>query len=457
MRRKFQTSSICRTPCSRTIVRNVRVIVLLSIGFTGVPADPLTVSASDNVSAPDNDDRQRTNQQDADIGPADARSCPAAIPDDPARQTDVERLLANLDPTTDAAANAVPLLLAVLQNPASDPVVRERSAKMLARIGEPARDAIPLLVQILKAAETSGSAQNAVSVSTGQTAVPYWAMKSLGLFGTVAADAVPAIAAILKDQDTSAELRILAADTLGQIASPAAAGVLTMELMKPRVDDENSSVVLRQTIIDSLALTGPLATGSIPALTRAAEDSYAGIRRKACEAIGALGPRAEGGLSPLLERLILDDDPAVKDAAADALAQLGMPAVQPLTDLLEQGEPELQWRAARALGLIGITAKPSVPQLTRTFTSPSARARMEAINSIWKITGNARLIEAPLVIELSSEDRQIRRRAAQLLIEPDSLSEETSETLNRLSQSGRDHTARAAEYVIRERARRTDQ
>lgn len=457
MRGKFQTPSICLTPCSRTIVRNFRVIVLLSVGFTGVTAGPPTVSASDTVVSSGTDNRQQTNQQGADIEPADARPCPAPIPDAPERQTDVERLLANLDPTTDAAATAVPHLLAVLQNPLSDPVVRERSAKMLARIGEPARDAVPLLVQILRTAETSGSAQNAVSVSTGQTAVPYWAMKSLGVFGTVAADAVPAIAAILNDQDSSAELRILAADTLGQIASPAAAGVLTTELMKPRADDENSSLVLRQTIIDSLALTGPLATGSIPALTRAAEDPYPGIRRKACEAIGALGPRAEGGLSPLLERLILDDDPAVKDAAADALAELGTPAVQPLTDLLEHGEPELQWRAARALGLIGITAKPSIPQLTRTFTSSSARARMEAINSVWKITGNARLVEAPLVIELSSEDRQIRRRAAQLLIEPDSLSAATIQILNRLSLSGRDHAARAAEYVIRERARRIDQ
>ena len=122
-------------------------------------------------------------------------------------------------------------------------------------------------------------------------------------------------------------------------------------------------------------------------------------------------------MDSLLERLILDDDAAVQDAAANALAQVGQPAVESLVDLLERGGPELQWRAAKALGQVGAVAKRAVESLKVAFGSPSTQVRIEAIDAVWKISRDPRAVAAALVKTLSEDDRQIRRRAAGMLVE----------------------------------------
>jgi HEAT repeat protein len=363
-------------------------------------------------------------------------------------------LLSELDPSSQQVAAAVPVLLAALRNPDTDIALRERSSAMLARIGQPARAAIPVLIDILERSEKTKSSASASEKLQSGADPSYWAMKSLGLFGSVAADAVPSVARFLTSPKASSKLKVLAADTLGQIRTSAAIGILTAELMKPRRLRDYESVVLRQTIIDGLALAGPLSVGAIPALVRATEDSNADIRRKACDAIGALGSRAEGGMNSLLERLILDEDAAVKDAAANALALVGRPTVDLLVNLLERGDAELQWRAAKALGQTGKVAKSAIPQLKDAFGHSSMQVRIEAVDAVWKISSDPQLVVATLVETLSEDDRQIRRRAARLLVELESLPGETSAALQKLALSGSTNGRRAAAYVIRERSRR---
>lgn len=374
-------------------------------------------------------------------------------------ETSVETLLSALDPTGRQVSEAVPILLTVLRDSNIDDTLRARSATMLARIGEPARTAVPTLVEILEQSQevtASVPDQDGEGLSKRES-TSYWAMKSLGLFGNVAADAVPAVAQILRSPETPPQLRVLAADTLGQIRTSSAIGVLTAELMKPRRGSNYETIVLRKTIIDGLALAGPIAVGAIPALARVAEDENADVRRKACEALGSLGPRAEGAMDLLLERLILDDDAAVKDAAANALAQVGQPAVATLVDLLERGGPELQWRAAKALGQVGAAAPPTVDSLKQAFRSQSPEVRIEAVDAVWKMSRDSRTVGSVLVKCLSDDDRLIRRRAAGILVELEPLPRETSAALQKLIVNGDTNQRRAAEYVIRERSRRATQ
>jgi HEAT repeat protein len=370
---------------------------------------------------------------------------------------DIEKLLSELDPSSRQAAEAVRVLFAALRSPDTDAGLRERSSAMLARIGEPAHAAIPVLIEILeRSAETKSSVSTSEELQIGADPC-YWVMKSLGLFGSVAADAVPSVARFLRSPKASSKLRVLAADTLGQIRTSASIGILTAELMKPRRFSNYESIVLRQTIIDGLALAAPLSVGAIPALVRATEDSNADIRRKACDAIGALGSRAEGGMNSLLERLILDEDAAVKDAAANALAQVGQPAIDPLVNLLERGDAELQWRAAKALGQTGKVAKLVIPQLKDAFGHASIQVRIEAVDAVWKISRDASVVDSHLLNFLSDDDRQIRRRAARLLVELDPLLGETSAALQKLASSGSTNGRGAAAYVIRERSRKAGQ
>ncbi len=386
--------------------------------------------------------------------------CPADAGAAADNKAGIEALLSELDPSSRQAAEAVPMLLATLRGPETDATLRERSATMLARIGEPARAAVSVLVGILDGA---GEKISPASIGDGAKGVStdsktrYWCMKCLGRFGHVAADAVPSVARLLRSPATSSKLRVLAADTLGQMRTSRAIGVLTAELMKPRRASDYESIVLRQTMIDGLALAGPLAVGAIPALGRAVEDDNADVRRKACEALGSLGPRAEGAMDSLLERLILDEDAAVQDAAANALAQVGQPAVASLVDLLERGGPELQWRAANALGQVGKAARLAVPQLERAFGNSSVLVRIEAVDAVWKISREPQLVAATLVKTLSADDRQVRRRAAELLVELEPLPRETSAALVELSTGDNSNERRSAAYVIRQRFREASQ
>ncbi len=372
----------------------------------------------------------------------------------------VEALLSALDPTGRQASAAVPILLDSLRARQSKAGLRERSAMMLARIGEPARNAVPVLIEIL---DRSGKARSSEPVASGAKEVStaantsYWCMKSLGRFGHVAADAVPSVTVFLRSPETSSQLRVLAADTLGQIRTSAAIGVLTTELMKPRRASDYESILLRQTIIDGLAFAGPLAVGAIPALGRATEDDNADVRRRACDALGALGPRAEGAMNSLFERLILDENAAVQDAAANALAQVGDPAVASLVDLLERGSPDVQWQAAKALGQVRPAAKSAVESLRQSFDSSSTKVRIEAVDSVWKISRTPQMVAAALVKTLSDDDRQLRRRAAGLLVELKPLPRDTSVALQKLAADGNANERRAAAYVIQERSRRAAQ
>ena len=447
MRGNFHATSISAERHARILERGIRIVAVLCVVFAaGGETFACELSREKRLDAPDC-------RVEVAVCPQNSTQ-PGATAESRAR---LELLLAELDPSSEQATDAVPVLLAALRNPETDTALRERSAAMLGRIGEPARGAVVELVELLERARLTLSPASSNEQSKSDDETSYWVMKSLGRFGNVAADAVPALSRVLISSASTSKMRVLAADTLGQIRTAASIDVLTTELMKPQRISDYGSTVLRQTIIDSLALAGPLAVGAIPALARALEDENADIRRKACDTLGALGPRAEGGMDSLFERLVLDEDAAVKDAAANALAQVGRPAVAMLVDLLERGGPDLQWRAAQALGQTGAAAKSVLPKLKQAFGNPSMQVCIEAVDAVWKITRDSNAVASALVEILSEDDRQVRRRAAGLLVELKPLPRETSRKLEALAAGGSSNESRAAAYVLRERSRKTDQ
>jgi len=447
MRVKFQATSISAERQARILDRGMRVVVTLCVACA---AAGQTVACELSRGQ-----HPEVLNGGAELAACSQRSTQSGVTAE--SRTRIETLLAELDPSSEEAADAVPVLLAALRDSEIDGTLRERSAAMLGRIGEPARGAVAVLIEILVRARIAKPGISAHDQSPSNDETSYWVMKSLGLFGNVAGDAVPAVSRVLTSPASSSKLRVLAADTLGQIRTAASIDVLTTELMKPRRLSDYESIILRQTIIDSLALAGPLATAAIPGLARALEDDNADVRRKACDTLGALGPRAEGGMDSLFERLILDDDAAVKDAAANALARVGQPAVAMLVDLLERGGPDLQLRAARSLGQTRPAAKSVIPKLKHAFGNSSIHVRIEAVDAVWKISRDSNLVAAALVEFLSEDDRQVRRRAATLLVELKPLPRETSRELKKLSAGSSSNETRAAAYVLRERSRKADQ
>lgn len=353
---------------------------------------------------------------------------------------ELESLLEGLDPKSPLAVACVPQLIAAISDKTVPVVLQQQAGMMLGRIGQPAEAAVPILIEAMQ----------------HSSAARPWALKSLGLFGDLAAESVLQLSSDLADRSRSHADRILVADVLGQIGTAAAVQALARELLRPETSDSPADALLRQVAVDAVAQARVRGIVALPALIRMTSDRNSEVRRKACDAIGGLGPRAELSLDSLLERLVLDDNHAVRDAAAMALAKIGPAAVPVLVRLVESGEAELQWRAAGALRRIGSRAATAGDALLRATDSDDDRVRLESLEAVWVIRGDAGEVAPRLLGELSASERQIRRRASELLITIDPLPQAVADQLEMLAQGKNREQSRAARYVLRERVRRAN-
>lgn len=384
----------------------------------------------------------------------------------PSTWQQLDLALSDLAPDSERARKLVPDLIAAARHPETPDVLRQRSILMLGRIGNPAEAAIPVFLKLLdeyRQAESSKAAPlPSPSTVTAEQAIErrVWLLESLGDFDEAANDAVPALRRDLFDRSRSVDDRVQVADVLGQIGTVSAVSALADALRRWPPGTPPSEQLVKRTIVDCIGLSGPAGVVGLPALLRSIEDPDSAVRRKVCEAITLFGPAGELATDALIERLILDDVPAVQDAAADTLAAIGPNSVPVLIRLLESGEPDLQWRAARSLGKIGPAAADARNALEKVIntSTPAAttdqltqHARIEAFAAHWQITRDTSGVFARLIDELSSEDRQIRRRASELLIAPAALPEELPVQLKELA-AGDSTSARAATYVLRRRA-----
>lgn len=378
----------------------------------------------------------------------------------PGKIRSLEETIRTLDPCSPLASQHVPSLTTVVASPHCPAVLRQRAGMLLGRIGMPASDAVPVLIGLLDGVDRP------------------WAMKSLGLFGEVAAPAVGQLASELRDESRGIEDRILVADVLGQVSTGPAIEALGRELLRDGSlvavtntgsQDAAGTRLLRKTMLDAIALAGPKAVGALPALLRSLEDPDSETRRKACQAIGQLGPRAEPAIDSVVERLALDEAAEVQDAAAETLGQLGTAAVPVLIRVLRDAPPDLQWRAAKSLGRFGETwlgpgrldptrrlgtaSEEVARELTLLFESKDARVRIESIEAVWRIQRRADAVALPLVAELNSIDRENKKTATRVLIELPDLPDDVRSRLQEL-RDGSSSASRPASEILRQRTLR---
>lgn len=384
--------------------------------------------------------------------------------------------LSGLDPDSERARQLVPDLLLAARHPATPDVVRQRSILMLGRIRMAAPVAVPAvldLLRICRRAETARSVTGSPPPGAASPTCPaaaqemrVWLLKSLGSFGELANDAVPDLLRDLADRSRPVDDRVLLADVLGQIGTVSAVSALAEALRQWPAHTPPAERLVQYTIVDCIGLSGPAAVAGLPALLRTIEDADPSTRRKVCEAIGRMGPAGDPGIDALAERLILDVDPAVRDAAADALAAIGPGSVPFLIRVLRDGEPDLQWRAARSLGEIGPAAADARDELeeliragtpsTGDRTPATSRRQIEALHAHWLITQDSSGVFRLVMRELRHPDRQIRRRASELLLLPDTLPDDISSALASLAGESTE-AGRAAAFVLRRRHRQASE
>jgi HEAT repeat protein len=195
-----------------------------------------------------------------------------------------------------------------------------------------------------------------------------------GLFGTDVKKLkqsrdVKGLALALKNRDP--KIQYDAAEALGDLGDSRAVEPLITALK----NDEFSGV--RWKAAEALSKLG---SPAVPALIRALRHEDDDVRWKAAIALGEIGdPQA---VEPLI-LLLCDEDRFVKSRAALALGSIGEPAVNPLLRALREGDGNLRWGAAIALGKIRDPR--AVEPLIRALADKYENVRAEAASSLGAI------------------------------------------------------------------------
>ncbi len=315
----------------------------------------------------------------------------------------------NLSPDNPASKSAVPALIAILKDRDVPWYTRRQMANTLGRFGKNAREAVPVLIELLDEDPTLEHAPR------------IWATKAISLFGPEARAAAPPLVAILKDTGLPVAERQGAIEALAQIggahprAIPALVETLNLKPAEQTAAAKEDADTLRELAVESIALVGKDAAIAVPVLLRSLGDPREPMRRKTAMALGRIGPAAQLAIPSLMESLAFDESHAVRDAAETALAEIGTPAVPALVHLLDDQEAELRRRAAGSLGQMKAQAKPAVAPLEERLGDPDPHVRYTAARAIWQITGTADRALAVFVETLKSSDRQLRMQAFRTL------------------------------------------
>lgn len=130
------------------------------------------------------------------------------------------------------------------------------------------------------------------------------------------------------------------------------------------------------------------------------------VRYKAARSLQKLGPTAEPAIPPLIAALndlgaptkydVQYLGPRVRNAASDALASIGRPAVPALIKALRDKDPATRAMAADTLAKLGPVANTSFAELSRTLNDPESWIRDSAVAAIARV-GAAPQVVVPLL------------------------------------------------------------
>lgn len=199
------------------------------------------------------------------------------------------------------------------------------------------------------------------------------------------AQALPQLSIVLTDRQNGAETRAAAARLIGTLEAQSREAVPA--LVKAARGDPDPPV--RSACLLSLCRVAA-AEQAAPVLQQVLQqDAQATVRGVAALRLGKLGPSAAGA-APALAAALADSDEGVRRKAADALAALGAAAVTPASGKLEAADPGVRRLAVFVLGKLGADAKPALDALRKRLQDPDAEVKQLAELAIRRIEGTGR-------------------------------------------------------------------
>jgi HEAT repeat protein len=384
---------------------------------------------------------------------------------------EVVRLTAELLPTlSDVPAEAITPLTEALASDNSN--VRAAAAEGLARAGEKAAPAVPLLVEAIRKSYPD-EYQPMSKVRLDGPDQAYWR--------ALAAVGAPAVEPTAKLFDhPNALVRQYAARALGVIGEPSKAA---LEPLKKALDDKFVNVVIEAAV--TLGMLGEAREQALSRMKQALEQTHDGVAAAAIEGIPKLGPVGRELVPLALEKLsnvnpqtrlaaitLVGDLPpelATKHAAevakhatdADAdirrrvgkvLAHLGATAA-PAAELLGKAaadEKELDIRDLfiEALVSMGPAMKPALPGLLPLTAEADVNVALRArlIAAVAAADPGSPAVAAALVKVAADSDATVQTAAAAALGRLDPLPPEALATLVKMAKSSSKTVVRAAAF-----------
>ena len=354
----------------------------------------------------------------------------------------------------EAAKPAVPALVTAVKDP--EATVRREAVKAVRAIKPGPEVVIPLAVEMFKSAQPAELVPALQSIAeSGEKGLPvlvesfkhpearYWACLLLSELGPRGKEAVPAAIEVLKDERP--EVRREAVLALGRVGPDAAAAV---PAIASALDDKDPTV--RYAAAYALGNMGPAAKEAVATLTAKTSDSDEFLRTIATWAVARLDPANDAWRKkavPLLVAALQHKDARIRGAAAHALAdlftgdssvteafiarlndqdhgvggvvanalvELGEPAVPALIKALDN--KDLRGYAVATLGRIGPKAAAAIGPLTATLADELPAIRRETLFAIGAIAPADPTVIAALAKSLDGDkDGDVRSAAAEAL------------------------------------------
>ena len=307
---------------------------------------------------------------------------------------------------------------------------RDMARRDLEAMGFHALDALRKAVKSSPDVETTRRIDEVTKTIEGMSSTRFYAVWSLAFVGAPATSATPIVLKAMSDP--SAEVRRKAAYTLGRIdAEP----TQVVNVLVASLDDSDNDV--RQTAAGSLPKMGKTA---VAALIKALQDDKGTSKGLVMKVLGEIGSEAAPAIPELKEILLAGKNGA--DAAADALAGIGTPALKALTaaaghddstttrlhavralhkiggpavptfvDLLGSKHVDVQRQVAALLGGMLVQDKSVVIGLGYATKDKDFQVRSNALNSLRQMGSGAKLAEPYIVALLTDIDPQMRLSA----------------------------------------------
>jgi HEAT repeat protein len=271
---------------------------------------------------------------------------------------------------------------------------------MLPRVEEDSVSSLAAALGKIGAASGIGVSELAVALESPGAAARRCAAKALGHYGAAAAAAGPALLAALDDEDPAvrgaAALSIVSARVMPIESVPEKA----VPILADCLGDQDPSV--RRRAGEALGALGPAAKAAVPALARALTNKHGQVNDWALAALEAIGPEAAAAVPTVLSIIEADDGRDLRDMfrllkAIGREPDLAIPALRRFL-----AEPH-ELYGAFAADTLAAFGERAVPALVEALSSRDQRVRRGAIRSLGDL-GPAAGEALPALATVEAED-----------------------------------------------------